>query len=168
MPANDNDINLPSGNRQKSIATQLVRITNNVTVYNQTLTYTYDEDDSAWHTTISYSQGQFTTGSYAIRLKGPSHRRFLWSNITITANQTNNINLTNRTLEFGDVNSVDGVTVNDYSAEKACKVLNAQIGDNSYDNEGCIYADGNFDGVVDSMDMTMLLKVLSSGNTGDE
>ncbi|GAF96162.1 unnamed protein product, partial [marine sediment metagenome] len=98
--------------------------------------------------------------------KGPSHRQLSFTNINIPESESWEINLTNRPLEFGDVNMSGIVDVYDHSFVKTCRESDSKRGDEDYE-QGCQWADGNFDSEVNSTDVDLLFNTLA-GDTEDE
>jgi len=117
---------------------------------------------------------------YIITIKGFSHSQKIFckqnqsgelicskmEGLKIDPNKTITIDLSSLSLKFGDVDSDNQVDTKDYSLVKTCRINNAKKGDDYYE-EGCNWADGNFDGEVNSTDIDLLYKALI-GNPEDK
>lgn len=135
---------------------------------------------SAWEGTVTdTAENPLASGDYLLKLKGPSHRRIVFcvnsqeadhictrqESIAVTGAVENIFDFTARVLEFGDINRDKSVGVVDYSIIKACIQNNNKYNDDTAKfepDENCLYADGNFDGEVNSTDMDLLFKTLST------
>ncbi|MFC1711835.1 hypothetical protein ACFLZ1_04605 [Patescibacteria group bacterium] len=182
VPGNNNIMNLPDDHKLQNTRVLFEDVDVNLYYKEDGMSYfVYNSNTNNFDAFISFEISDLPTGEYNLLVKGPSHRqiRFCLAEgqsadyicsrddvISINAGTAYTFDLTDRLLDFGDVDWDGGVKVTDYSIIKACLEVDARKGDDNYEN-GCNLSDGNFDGVVDNTDIDLLFLTLSS-KTDDE
>lgn len=175
VPANDNNINLLDIYKEIEVLVAFDTKSDSgiIGYWEGKMSFEYDPE------TKTYSVvNEAFSDNINILLKGSSHRKIRFCKaegqtreyvcrrneyIDVKSFEDYLFDFTGHPLEFGDVDWDGSVGVQDYSFIISCKKADAKVGQEAYDIEdGCNLADGNFDGVVDSTDVVLILKTLSS------
>lgn len=141
---------------QIPVTIQLGQVGQSNPLFTKTISFTSSDNSTNFigHLTGLHYPDLTPSGHYWISLKGEKHTQRIFADLTL--NQDVQLNLTAKPLEPGDIPTQDGKVDNNDIDQLLSIFSKSTIGNSD------LVADLNYDGVINSIDMGLILKTLSS------